>query len=117
MKRSGAVPLALLTAFATAMTGCREKRTRYCVDANNIVAKDDDCRDERHGMGAIPYHWYYGGARGYMAPGTRVNGGSTTPPAEGFVTPSESGTSRGVIGGAGEAAAGHAAGEGAGGGE
>ncbi len=111
MKRSSAVPLVLVTVFAAGMTACREKKTRYCVDGNNVVVKDDECRDEQHAATGFPYHWYYGGAHGYMAPGTRISGGSTTVPSEGFTTPSESGTSRGGIGGAGEAASGHVGGE------
>ena len=111
MKRSSAVPLVLLTAFAAAMAACRQKTTRYCVDSNNIVVKNDQCRDEQHAAAGFPYHWYYGGASGYVAPGTRISGGSTTPPSGGFASPTESETSRGAIGEAGEAASGHAAGE------
>jgi hypothetical protein len=100
--------------MAAAMTACKEKRTRYCVDDNNAVVNEDWCRDEQRGPHYFAHHWYYGGARGFVAPGTRISGGSTTMPAEGFATPAESGTSRGVIGRAGEAAAGHAGGEGGG---
>ncbi|HEY1217061.1 MAG TPA: hypothetical protein VGE93_25830 [Bryobacteraceae bacterium] len=117
MKRSSAVGLVLVTTAAAAMTACNGKPTRYCVGAYNQVVDDRECQDGRRTSGGVP-HWYYGGARGAVAPGTRLSGGSTSEPAGGFSTPSEGGTARGVIGSAGETATGHAGGvHGGGGGE
>ena len=106
MKQSSAVQLILVTAAAAAMTACKEKSTRYCVDADNRVVEDQQCEDDKRQYNPA-HHWYYGGAHGVVVPGTRLSGGSTAQPAEGFSTPSKSGTVRGVIGNAGESAAGH----------
>lgn len=118
MKRSAAVPLVLVTAAAAAMLTCHQKG-RYCVDQNNYVVNDDDCKqpqDPRY----YPHHWYYIGGRGYVQPGTQLNGGSTSAPLGGFRSPNEAtagvGTTRGVIGGAAEEASGHAGGGSEGGG-
>jgi len=117
MKRSSAVSVVLVTTAAAAMTACKEKPTRYCVGVNNQVVDDRECQDDRRPYGGA-HHWYYGGARGALAPGTRLSGGSTAEPAGGFSTPSESGTARGVFGAAGESASGHSGGgHGGGGGE
>jgi hypothetical protein len=114
MKRSHIVRLTLVTSIA-ALTGCGEKSTRYCVDAGNTVVDERKCQDNSHPVGSyIPYHWNYGGARGYVPLGTRLNGGSTTEPAEGFSSRTSSATVRGVIGGAGEAVS-HGGGSGEGG--
>jgi len=104
MKRSQVVHLTLLTSVAAALTGCRDKPTRYCVDANNTVVDERQCEDSRHASGIhAPYHWSYGGAHGFVPVGTRLRGGSPTEPAEGFSSRTSSGTTRGAIGGAGEA--------------
>jgi len=104
MKRSSTVGLVLITA-ATAMTACKERPTRYCVDQNNQVAEDSHCEDQ-NGYHSPFYHWYYGGARGPIRLGTRLTGGSVSVPAEGFESPSQAGTVRGIFGAAGEHAAG-----------
>ncbi len=105
MKRSQVVQLTIGTSIAAALSGCKEKPTRYCVGAGNTVVDERQCEDDRRTSGShVPYHWFYGGARGYVPIGTRLTGGSTGEPAEGFSSRTSSGTTRGAIGGAGEAA-------------
>ena len=105
MKRSHIVRLTLVSSIAAALTGCREKPTRYCVDAGNTVVDERQCEDKSHAAsGHVSHHWFYGGARGYVPLGTRLSGGSATEPSGGFSSRTSSATARGVIGGAGEAA-------------
>ena len=112
MKSSRAVPLVLLTSVAASLIACREKPARYCVDAKNAVVDDDKCAHQKSnypaGIGYVPYHYYYGGARGRVAIGTPLSGGSAVAPSAGFST------ARGVMGSAGEAAAAHGSGHGGG---
>jgi len=116
MKRSQIVHLTIVTSIAAALTSCREKPTRYCVDADNTVVDERQCEDGRALGVHAPYHWSYGGAHGFIPVGTRLRGGSTTEPVEGFSSRTSSGTVRGVIGGAGEAvSSGGSHGEGGGG--
>ena len=113
MKRSHIVRLTLVSSNAAALTGCREKSTRYCVDPGNTVVDERKCEDKAHAAGIyVPYHWFYGGAHGYVPLGTRLNGGSATEPSGGFSSRTSSATARGVIGGAGEAASHGSGGEG-----
>ena len=112
MKRSNTVQLTLLAAVAAAIAGCgRGQPPRRCVDANDVVVDDRFCRDNQSygSTGYVPYHYYYGGPRGSVAPGTHLTGGSSVAPSG-----VSSGTSRGVIGGAGRAVSGgHVGGGGA----
>ncbi len=117
MKRSSRVTLTLAASVASLLTSCNnpDRIARRCVDDNNRVVEDRFCQDDayrRQYPGFYPYHFYYGGPRGFIAPGAFVSGGSTVAPAG--VTSFSSPTSRGVIGGAGEA---HGAGGGEGAGE
>jgi hypothetical protein len=106
MKRSHVVHLTVITSIAAALTSCKEKPTRYCVDADNKVVDECQCEEDCHASGSHPaYHWSYGGAHGFVPTGTRLNGGSTVEPAEGFSSRTSSGTARGIVGEAGKAAA------------
>ena len=110
MKRSRTIQLTLVASAAAVLAGCSEKPSRHCVDANNRVVDDKYCG----GNGGVPGHtggfvWYYGGPRGYIPFGTPMTGGSLSPQA----APSAgAGTTRGVVGGSGEAASGGAHGSG-----
>ncbi len=81
MKRSHAVNLGLVAAFATAFTGCGEDDddTAYCVDRNDQVVDNRDCGDEYSG-GDNSHYWVYGaaavGGASAIRRGTRVSGGS-----------------------------------------
>lgn len=130
MKRSESIKVGFLGSCAISLlllTGCDEAPPRRCVDDHQVIVEDAKCgqvyRDDWEGdeptptptptptvdqQGVAhpfiyPYRWYYGGPRGYVPVGTRVEGGAFVPPAgvESFAHP----TSRGVIGhsaGAGE---------------
>lgn len=102
--------------MAALLTGCASKPDRYCVDDNQKVIDPSNCRDPQHSAMGHYYHWYYGGARGFVPFGTRLTGGSFNTPSGGFSS-SLSETSRGGIGAAGEAATGHASAHGGGAGE
>ena len=108
MKRSRAIHLSLVTSVASLLTSCNNRPTRYCVDENQNVTYDQKCEDDyRVNNFYHRYHWYYGGASGFVSNGTHLSGGSTELPQRGFVTASgesESGSEHGVIGRAGEAA-------------
>lgn len=110
MKRSQVVHLTLLASLAASLTSCSHKPTRYCVDGENRVVDDVDCQQPRSSPFYNSYHWYYIRSRRSAAAGTILTGGSTVVPREGFSRP----TTRGVMGSAGEDAAGHGGGEGAG---
>ena len=71
MRKSKDVPLALLTAVALAMTGCRDQR-RDCVDTQNRVQPDSACQ-----AGATGAHYFYGGSSGGHV-GDAVVGGSVS---------------------------------------
>ncbi|MBS1872861.1 MAG: hypothetical protein JSU00_06580 [Acidobacteria bacterium] len=100
MKRSSAVQLTILATLAAALVSCNRsnRAAQRCVDAQSVVVDDRYCRDAGSG-GYTPYHWYYGGTSGYTPIGSRVSGGSLIAPSHS----SPSGTSRGIIGGAGAA--------------
>ncbi len=119
MKRSRIVQLTLVSSVASLLLSCRDKPTRYCVDDYQSVVDDMRCQGGNDGHNNHRhYHWHYGGAHGFVPFGTRLSGGSSTPPAGGFSEASHAGTARGGIGGAGEAASGgHGGGHGGGGGE
>lgn len=110
MKRSHTIHLTIVTSLAAALTGCQEKSTRYCVDADNKVVDERQCKDEQRPSGSL-YHWYYGGAHGFIPIGTRLRGGSTVEPAEGSSNHSSEGTVRGGIGSTGEAVSSGGSGE------
>ena len=84
MRRSLKIRIAFMSAFALiAIEGCGDGVLEHCVDENGIVVDDSLC--EKTGSlpaspgGHVPYyHWWYGG---HTAPGTRISGGSYTPPA------------------------------------
>jgi hypothetical protein len=94
VKRSRAVHLVLLASAVAALEGCSHQE---CVDRTNVVVDDRYCQGQAP-AGSYGYRWYNGGAGGYVPVGSSV---------------SASGTSRGVFGGAGDAAIG-GGGEGAG---
>lgn len=94
LKRSKTIQLGLVCTVAAGLLACDDRPTRYCVDGNDQVQDELNCAPGHAG------HWYYG--HGGYTTGARVSGGSTTVPSEGFSTPS--GTVRGGIGEAGEAA-------------
>lgn len=108
--------------MAALLTGCDGRARRYCVDEGQNAVDDRNCGSASRG-----YHWYYARGYGFASAGTHLSGGSTTPPASGYVSRSSGGSGsegeaggsvRGGIGGAGEAAAGHGGGgHGGGGGE
>ena len=102
MKRSNTVNLTIVTSIAAALTGCQEKPTRYCVDADTKVVDERQCDKDQRTSGSH-YHWFYGGAHGFVPIGTRLRGGSTVEPTEGFSSRTSGGIVRGGIGGAGEA--------------
>lgn len=104
-RRSQAVQLVLFASVIATLDGCGSPPTRRCVDEYDTLADNRNCESSIYG-GLHHYHYYYGGPRGYFAPGTRMTGGSASP-GEG------SGTVRGVFGGAGEGA--HESGGGGGG--
>jgi hypothetical protein len=110
LKRSRVVELTLVSSMAAMLIGCRDRPTQYCVDESQAVVDEKNCVAGNGG-----YHYYYGGGHGFMPYGTRLSGGSTTAPSEGYTT--ASGTVRGGIGGAGEAASGGHGGGGDGAGE
>jgi hypothetical protein len=98
LKRPQIIQLTIVTSVAASLLSCSggNPPTRYCVDQNQTVADERDCENSTPG-----HHWYYGGPSGYVPSGTRISGGSTEVPSQGFTTPS--GTVRGGIGASGEA--------------
>jgi len=90
VKRSHLVGIALLGVYVAALERCGGHRE--CVDRNNVVVDDQNCRIQA----SSGYHWFYT----YSSP-TAV-GGSVDP---------SSGTARAVFGGAGDSA-GHGGGGG-----
>jgi hypothetical protein len=92
MKRSSAVQIGLLATLAATLVSCSRNTAQRCVDSQNIVVDERYCRDSVS-SGYTPYHWYYGGTRGYAPIGSRMSGGSTVAPSPG--------TSRGIFGGTG----------------
>lgn len=109
MKRSKVIQLSLVSSVAALLTGCGAKPDRYCVDDKQQVIDPKLCDDPNQSRLGHYYHWYYGGARGFVPYGTRITGGSFIAPSGGFHA-SPSATSRGVIGAVGEAMSGHAGG-------
>ena len=83
--------------------GCQEHRQDrfYCVDQNQNVVEEQNCRKQQ----PLPYryHWFYGVGAARVPMGRHVDGKSVSSPA----TESEGTTERGVFGGAGEASGGH----------
>ena len=85
-RKSRAVPLTILTAVALATTAaCNDHReeVRDCVDAQNHIVPDGQCRAPggsipSGGGGGGGYHYIYGGASGGNI-GDEVSGGSSTP--------------------------------------
>ena len=80
MKRSSAVNLGLVAAFATAFTGCGEDdETAYCVDQNDEVVENQACGDEFSG-GDNRHFWVYGaaavGGSKLLKKGSKIAGGS-----------------------------------------
>lgn len=79
MKRSNAVNLGLVAAFATAFTGCGEEETAYCVDQNDEVVENNQCGDEYSG-GDNSHFWVYGaagvGGAKAIKKGSKIAGGS-----------------------------------------
>ena len=95
MRRSGAVPLTLLTTVALATaSGCddRQREVRNCVDAENHIVRDSRCNPSPSsgGSGGGGYHYVYGGASGESI-GDTVEGGSSEPEAGAMVVSGESG--------------------------
>ncbi len=139
MKRSRTVVISLLSATALTLIGCeRRDELKTCVDRDNVMQNDDNCRDsqQRYPFGGGYYHWIYGGrsADNHYDPGrTVILGGSPTPdPGVKTATPSEAAAHNGAIsdghvtfhgfgatghGGEGEGEGGHASGHGGGAGE
>lgn len=71
MRKSREVQLALLAAVALSVTSCRDER-RNCVDSQNRILPESDCRTGSGG-GA---HYIYGGSSGGRV-GDAVVGGSS----------------------------------------
>ena len=92
MRKSTAVPLTLLAALAAFATGCRDSpEIRNCVDAQGRIVPDSNCSTQSHGgTGGMGYHYIYGGSSGGRVGDTVVGGRAI---------PSESGVSRGGVGG------------------
>ena len=96
--------LASVAAATLAMTGCQsESVPRRCVDADSKVVADDLCQSQTGPVGYggyYPYRWYYGGGSAPFSPGSRVTGGSYTPPAgaSSFSSPTPGATVHGVFG-------------------
>jgi len=105
MKRTRQVKLTLLASLAAFLTGCGPdpRSIRRCVDTSNHVVDDWYCTDDYQRQHSTPgvYRFYYGGPSAYVPVGSVVSGGSYAAPPG--VTSFTSPTSRGVIGGAGEA--------------
>jgi hypothetical protein len=99
MRRSQIIQLSIVTSVAASLLSCSDPPTRYCVDQNQKAADERNCQTS-----SSSYHWYYGGNTGYVSPGTRLSGGSSQAPSEGFTT--SEGTVRGGIGASGEAMSG-----------
>ena len=114
MKRSTTVQLTLLSSVAALLIGCRSQQVRRCVDESQTVVDEQNCLAQQSSGFHGGYHWYYGGPSGYMPMGTRMSGGSST---GGGSSTSDSGTTHGVVGSAGEAASGHSSGGDGGAGE
>jgi len=79
LKRSNAVNLGLVAAFATAFTGCGEEETAYCVNQNDEVVDNQTCGDEFSG-GDDRHFWVYGaaavGGSKAIKKGSKLAGGS-----------------------------------------
>ena len=75
MHRSRTVSLAVVSALATAFTGCGEKKESvYCIDKNREVVENRYCNDEyRPGY----YSYWYGAAGTHYIRGQAVSGGTT----------------------------------------
>jgi hypothetical protein len=76
MRKSGHLPLRILTGIAEALRGPSELReSRYCVDEDGKIVNDSFCENSQLGT---RYHWVYGGSsRGHV--GDAVKGGSREP--------------------------------------
>lgn len=85
--RSARVAIGVTAVVAAALTGCSasEDYTAVCVDEDTMErVSDDDCDDDNDGYGTSggSYVWYYlGSGRRVPSLGSRVSGGSTSPPA------------------------------------
>jgi len=81
--RSASVAIGATAVVAAALSGCTvsEDYTTVCVDEDTMERVSDyDCDDDSYGSGS--YVWYYlGSGRRIPSVGSRVSGGSTTPPA------------------------------------
>ncbi len=80
MKRSKAVNLGVVAAFATAFTGCGEEdETAYCVNQNDEVVENRTCGDEFSG-GDDGHFWVFGaaaiGGSKAIKKGSKLTGGS-----------------------------------------
>lgn len=108
MKRSRSIQLTIVTSLASALVGCGDRATRYCVDQGQRVVDEKRCDQDQSDPSDHYYRWYYGGAYGHVPFGTRLTGGSYSRPLGGFVTPAEAdhGSVRGIFGHAGAAASG-----------
>jgi hypothetical protein len=75
-RKSGNLPLRILTTMAEALRGPSELReSRYCVDEDGTIVPNSFCENSQLGT---RYHWIYGGStRGQM--GDAVEGGSRQP--------------------------------------
>ena len=104
MKRSRTVVVSLLSATAISLTGCQtRKELKACVNPDNVMQDDDDCRQEQGArfIGPHYYHWLYGGRSrdgGYWPGRSVMFGGSPTPePGVETATPSEARAHGGTI--------------------
>lgn len=88
MKKSYIVGLTLLGVYVVALEQC--SRNQQCLDQNNVVVDDRSCQQTSTG-----YHWFYT---------------HSSPGAIGTHIDPSSGTTRGIFGGAGDAAGSHGGG-------
>lgn len=81
--RSASVAIGVTAVVAAALSGCSlsENYTAVCVDEDTMERVSDyDCDDDSYGTNS--YVWYYLGSNSRIpSVGSRVSGGSTTPPS------------------------------------
>jgi hypothetical protein len=85
-RRSVAVTVVFLAAFALAVAGCNEDRLQHCVDENGQVVDPSLCEDAGTGFthgptGGHVYRYWYGGR---TTAGGRIAGGSFEAPHGGI---------------------------------
>jgi hypothetical protein len=127
MRKSRSVRIGLLGGIAAscvAFGGCTRSQQpadswdQVCVDNNSTVANSQQCEDEQkarmNNPGYVPmHHWYYLhsglGVPGYYPVGSRVSGGTLSPPAASQTGGSGSHRSTVIRSGFGATGAGHSA--------